>query len=99
MMRFIVFTSFTRPGLHVWREGTQLKLYLEPLRQAGLSPGFHLFDGELGVNLQEKIYCLLFSGIKRAPARSSGSRSRRLGPGPCRARRPWSSAPGDFITG
>ena len=60
MTRFIVFTAFTRPGLHVWREGTQLKLYLEPLQQHGLPSGFHAFDCELGVAPQEKIYSLLF---------------------------------------
>jgi hypothetical protein len=60
MTRFIVFTPFTRPGLHVWREGTQLKLYLEPLQQPGLPSGFHAFDCELEVAPQEKIYSLLF---------------------------------------
>jgi hypothetical protein len=60
MTRFIVFTPFTRPGLHIWREGTQLKLYLEPLQQPGLPAGFHAFDCELGVAPQEKIYSLLF---------------------------------------
>lgn len=60
MTRFIAFSTFTRPGLHVWREGTALKVYLEPLQDTGLPPGFYAFDCELGVTSQRKIYCLLF---------------------------------------
>ena len=61
MTRFIAFTAFTRPGLHVWREGTQLKPFLEPLQDTTvLPPGFSVFECELGVDPQEKISCLFF---------------------------------------
>ena len=60
MTRFVAFTTFSRPGLHVWREGTQTKLFLEPLQDTGLPRGFFAFECELGIDPQETVRCLLF---------------------------------------
>ena len=61
MTRFIAFTTFSRPGLHIWSEGTVRRYYMEPLQQPGLSGGFVAFDCELGLAPLERVYCLLFN--------------------------------------
>ena len=61
MTRFIAFTTFHRPGLHIWSEGTARRYYMEPLQQPGLAAGSFAFDCELGVAPLEKVYCLLFN--------------------------------------
>lgn len=39
MATFHAFTTFARPGLHVWREGTDLKLDLHPVDRPDALPG------------------------------------------------------------
>jgi 1,4-alpha-glucan branching enzyme len=69
MIRFLASTRLARPGLHVWRANTDLRLYLHPLRDAQVPDGFTAFECELGVDPQEEIYCLLFqwsaSGVEQ----------------------------------
>ena len=75
MTRFIAFTTFSRPGLHIWSEGTVRRYYMEPLQQPGLSGGFVAFDCELASLSRGSTACCSI-GTRRAPTKLTGSRVR-----------------------
>jgi hypothetical protein len=59
MSRFHAYTRFNNPGLHLWREGTNTKLYLEPSsNQAG--PGWVDFDYDFEPHIQQEVCFMLF---------------------------------------
>ena len=59
MIRFHVFTGRERPGLHVWRENSPLKLYLRESPQAG-ADGWHVFEADIDTAIPDSLNCLLF---------------------------------------
>ena len=60
MTRFEVFSSLPAPGLHVWRPGTSLDVFIRPVESAS-SPGRAVFNCELGDAPLEQIQCQIFS--------------------------------------
>ena len=60
MTRFEVFSSLATPGLHVWRPGTNLDVFLRPVESAS-SPGRAVFHCELGEAPLEQIRCQIFA--------------------------------------
>lgn len=63
MHRFHVYTSLTRPGLHLWREGTVIKQYLHPVHAPGSSvgPGWVEFVCPINEALRQPVRFMLFS--------------------------------------
>jgi len=59
MTRFIAWTQLARPGLHVWREGTRLKLYLQPVAP-GPAPGWVTFEYDLEPRIGQDTQFMLF---------------------------------------
>ncbi len=59
MSRFIAYTHLKNPGLHVWREGTNVKLYLPPLPGAK-GPGWVEFDYDFEPAVFEHVRFMLF---------------------------------------
>lgn len=59
MTRFEVFSSLPKPGLHVWRPGTNLDVFLRPNESAS-SAGRAVFSCELGDAPLEQIRCQIF---------------------------------------
>ena len=60
MNRFFVYTDRNRPGLHVWRAGTNVKLYLHPVAGA-VGPGWVEFQCELNPAITQPVRFMLFS--------------------------------------
>lgn len=63
MSRITAYTSFVRPGLHLWREGTDTLLWLKPA-----SPpvnGWVEFDYDFEPEIREKVVFLLFGFNER----------------------------------
>src|SRR4029079_19496737 len=60
MHRLFVYTNLERPGLHIWRAGTAVRLYLH--RVAGTSgPGWVEFQCELNSAISQPVRFMLFS--------------------------------------
>ena len=59
MSRFHVATRYRNPGLHLWREGTNTRLYLRPTPDSDGS-GWVQFDYELEPGVQHDVQALLF---------------------------------------
>lgn len=59
MSKFFAYTAFARPGLHVWREGTSTKLYLQPV-SASTGPGWVQFEYDFEPGVQEAVCFMLF---------------------------------------
>jgi len=53
MHSFFAYTNLTRPGLHLWREGTPVKLYLHPVN-APAGPGWVEFHCELNPAMSQE---------------------------------------------
>ena len=59
MSRFHAYTRFQNPGLHLWREGTSLKVYLEP-SSLDRGAGWTEFDYDFEPSVLEDICFMLF---------------------------------------
>ena len=71
MHSFFAYTNLANPGLHVWREGTSLKLYLRPVsRPAG--PGWVEFRCHLNPATQRAcaVHAVLLRAATARPASS-----------------------------
>ena len=60
MHSFFAYTNLTDPGLHLWREGTSLKLYLRPV-SAPTGSGWVEFQCDLDAATSEQVRFMLFS--------------------------------------
>lgn len=60
MHRFFAYTSLTRPGLHLWREGTPLTFNLSP-HAAPDGSGWVEFQCELNAAVSEQVRFMLFA--------------------------------------
>src|SRR5262245_20365185 len=60
MTRFEVFSALSKPGLHLWRPGTGLDVFLRPDETAS-SPGRAVFHCELGVAPLEEVHAQIFA--------------------------------------
>ena len=60
MNSFFVYTNLARPGLHLWREGTSIKLFLHPV-SAPAGPGWVEFQCDLNPATSQKVRFMLFS--------------------------------------
>ncbi len=60
MSKFFAYTSFPQPGLHLWREGTNLKLYLRAENDTS-APGWAQFEYEFEPGNLEAVRFMLFN--------------------------------------
>src|SRR5262245_21522713 len=58
MSRFYAYTRFANAGLHIWREGTNTKLYLRPASLSG--PGWVEFEYGLEPGILNDVCFMLF---------------------------------------
>ena len=80
MTRFTVWTQIPRPGLHVWREGTRLKLHLQPVATP-LAPGWVTFECDLEPRVGQDTRCMLFEfTADGAPGRFENDAHQRVLP-------------------
>ncbi len=59
-VHFYAYTGLTRPGLHLWREGTSLRLDLHPVTVPA-APGWVEFQCDLDAATNESVRFMLFS--------------------------------------
>src|SRR5436190_19816658 len=59
MSRFYAQTAFANPGLHLWREGTGMKLYLHPAAPR-TDLGWTEFNYDLEPGVQESVCFMLY---------------------------------------
>jgi 1,4-alpha-glucan branching enzyme len=64
MSRFHAYSRFTNPGLHLWREGTNTRLYLEPSSNQP-EPGWVEFDYDFEPHIQQDVCFMLFDHTPR----------------------------------
>ncbi len=81
MPRFHAYTRRARPGLHVWRRGTPLKLYLAPAVETG--PGWVEFAYDLEPGPVEAVRFMLFEFDRddRQAGYEDDAHQRELSPG------------------
>ena len=92
MVRFHAQASFRRPGLHVWRPGTNLKIYRLPAGDCADAAGWWTFECALDSQIREEVRCLLYERKEGSDAPGefeSADFTRRL------PRRPDGRFPGD----
>ncbi len=64
MHRIFVYTTLARPGLHVWRAGTSIKLFLHPIGAPDGS-GWIEFECQLSSSVSQPVRFMLFSFNER----------------------------------
>jgi 1,4-alpha-glucan branching enzyme len=61
MVRFHAYTGFQRPGLHIWRDGTDFKVSVRPVAGlAGAEPGWVEFEYDLDPGFSQRVRFMLF---------------------------------------
>jgi hypothetical protein len=60
MHSFFAYTNVVKPGLHLWREGTSVRLFLHPVSTPA-GPGWVEFQCDLNPTTSEQVRFMLFS--------------------------------------
>ena len=59
-MRFYVLTSYSRPGLHIWRPGTNVRRFVKPISDSPDTNGWFRFECQLDASIEEGVHFKLY---------------------------------------